>query len=163
GRATAMLRVAVLGANGFIGSRVVEVFHLNGIAEVRPVVRRISSIARSARFGLDCRVADGFDRRALSAAFANCEAVVHAVAGAAGVLRGPLGPVCAAASHAGVRGVVYLSPGAARGQSPPHGTTEESPLEHRQPIAYNNAKVWAERRLLRMRARGRVELVLLRP
>jgi uncharacterized protein YbjT (DUF2867 family) len=64
-----MLRVAVLGASGFIGSRVVEMFHLEGTAEVRPVVRGISSLAGPARFALDCRVADGFDRSALKESF----------------------------------------------------------------------------------------------
>jgi nucleoside-diphosphate-sugar epimerase len=49
------------------------------------------------------------------------------------------------------------------GQAPVAGTTESSPLSNRQSIPYNNAKVEAERRLLRLRAAGKVEVVLLRP
>src|SRR4029077_7478185 len=46
---------------------------------------------------------------------------------------------------------------------PVPGTNEASPVRRRQPIAYNNAKAWAERRLLAMRSSGSVELVVLRP
>jgi nucleoside-diphosphate-sugar epimerase len=158
-----MLRVAVLGASGFIGSRVVEMFHLEGTAEVRPVVRRISSLAGPARFALDCRVADGSDREALREAFSGCDVVLHAVAGDPRVILGTLAPVYEAAGEANVRRIVYLSSASVHGQAPPPGTTEETPLAMGQPIAYNDAKVRAERRLLRMRARGKVELVLLRP
>jgi len=63
-------RVAVLGAGGFIGSRVVESFHLQGFAEFRPIVRRISGLARSRRFNLDPRIADACDAQALRAALA---------------------------------------------------------------------------------------------
>ena len=158
-----MLKVAVLGASGFIGSRLVEMFHLEEIAEVRPIVRRVSSMAGPSRFQLDCRVADGLDREALASAFAGCEVVVHAVAGAPAVIVGALAPVYEAAQKAGVRRLVYLSTASVHGQAPANGTTERSRLSDRQPISYNNAKVRAERRLRRLRARGTVELVVLRP
>jgi nucleoside-diphosphate-sugar epimerase len=162
-----MWRVAILGANGFIGSRIVEMFHLQGIAEVRPVVRRVSSMVRPSRFRLDCRIADGFDRDALASAFAGCEVVIHAIAGDPGVIRSKLGPVYEAAQRAGLRRLIYISTASVHGQAPEPGTTERSPVSDRQPIEYNieynNAKVQAERRLLRLHARGAVELVPLRP
>jgi nucleoside-diphosphate-sugar epimerase len=156
-------RVAVLGAGGFIGSRVVESFHLQGWAEVRPIVRRVSGLARSRRFNLDSRIADGCDAQALRAALAGCEYVVHAIAGDNATIVGTVEPVYRAAEHAGVRRIVYLSSASVHGQSPAPGTNENTPLREDQPIAYNNAKVKAERRLLRMRANGCVEVVLLRP
>jgi nucleoside-diphosphate-sugar epimerase len=156
-------KVAVLGGGGFIGTRLVEMLHLEGMTEVRPVVRRVSSLARPSRFWLDCRVADAFDRKALRTAFSGCEAVVHAVAGDPGVILGTLAPAYEAAEEAGVRRLVYLSTASVHGQAPEAGTTEESPLRRRQTLEYNNAKVRAELRLRRLRARGSVELVLLRP
>jgi nucleoside-diphosphate-sugar epimerase len=158
-----MLKVAVVGANGFIGSRVVEMFHLEQMAEVRPVVRRISAMARLSRFDLDCRIADGFDREALATAFDGCDIVLHAIAGDPDVILGTLSPVYTAAQQAGVRRIVYLSSACVHGQAPAAGTTEASPLSDRQSIQYNNAKVRAERLLLRLRAAGEVEVVLLRP
>ena len=60
-----MLRVAVIGANGFVGSRLAEQWHLEGRAEIVPVVRRPEAAAAALRFALDCRVADALDERGL--------------------------------------------------------------------------------------------------
>ena len=49
------------------------------------------------------------------------------------------------------------------GQAPAPETDEDSPLSLWQEFAYNNAKVRAERALRRARAKGRVEMVMLRP
>jgi nucleoside-diphosphate-sugar epimerase len=157
------LKVAILGANGFIGNRIVEMLHLADLADVRPVVRRVASLASLSRFDVDCRVADAFDRAALCTAFAGCEVVVHAVAGDRKVILGTLAPTYDAAQAAGVRRLVYLSTATVHGQAPAPGTNENSPLHGRQPIPYNNAKVQAERRLRRLRRQGTVEVVILRP
>jgi nucleoside-diphosphate-sugar epimerase len=158
-----MLKVAILGANGFIGSRAVEMLHLGGLAEVRPIVRTLTSLARLSRFDLDCRIADACDRATLQSAFQGCDAVVHAVAGDRHTILGSLAPTYQAAQAAGVKRLVYLSTASVHGQAPTPGTDENSPLSDRQPIAYNNAKVQAERQLLALRQQGSVELVMLRP
>ena len=158
-----MLNVAILGANGFIGSRAVEIFHLGGLAEVRPIVRTMSSLARLSRFDLDCRVADAFDKSALRAAFEGCDVVVHAIAGDRKTIVESLAPTYQAAQEAGVRRLVYLSTASVHGQSPNPGTDENSPLDDTQPIDYNNSKVEAERQLRELRNKGSVELVMLRP
>ena len=158
-----MLKVAILGANGFIGSRTVELLHLAGLAEVRPIVRTVSGMARLSRFDLDTRVADAFDKQALRTAFAGCDVVVHAVAGDMRTILEPLTPIYQAAQEAGVGRLVYLSTASVHGQAPPPGVDETATLSDQQPIAYNNAKVQAERRLLELRKHGSVELVMLRP
>lgn len=158
-----MLNVAILGANGFIGSRTVEMFHLGGLAEVRPIVRTMSSLARLSRFDLDCRVADAFDQSALRAAFEGCEVVVHAIAGDRKTIVETLAPTYQAAQEAGVRRLVYLSTASVHGQSPSPGSDENSPLNANQPIDYNNSKVQAEQQLRELRNKGSVELVMLRP
>jgi nucleoside-diphosphate-sugar epimerase len=56
-----------------------------------------------------------------------------------------------------------MSTGSVHGQSPAPGTDESSPLHVHHVFAYNNAKVRAERKLRRLRARGTVEIVMLRP
>ncbi len=157
------MTIAIVGANGFIGSRAVELLHLEARADVRPIVRTPAGLARAARFRVDGRIADAGDRAALTAAFAGCDAVVHAVAGGRDTILGSLTPVYAAAQSAGVRRLVYLSSASVHGQDPPPGTNEESALHERHAIAYNNAKVRAERTLRSLRERGGVELVILRP
>jgi nucleoside-diphosphate-sugar epimerase len=158
-----MIKIAVLGANGFIGARITEMFALSKLTVVRPIVREYSSLARASRFDLDSRVADAFDQEALQAAFQGCEVVVHAVAGDIQTILGTLTPVYQAAQKAGVRRLVYLSSGSVHGQSPLPGADENSALSDKQILPYNNAKVQAERILSQLRSQGNVELVVLRP
>jgi nucleoside-diphosphate-sugar epimerase len=155
--------VAILGANGFIGRRLVEYLHLRELAQVRPLVRRPNALAGLAVFDLDCRIADALDAGALERALTGCDVLVHCVAGDAKTIVGAVGPAYAAAQRAGVRRLVYLSSASVHGQAPAAGTDEATPLRDDQPIAYNNAKVRAERQLQRLRATGGVELVILRP
>jgi nucleoside-diphosphate-sugar epimerase len=115
------------------------------------------------RFPIKGFVADAFDQQALRLAFRGCEVVVHAVAGDFDTIIGTIDPVYCAAEAEGVRRIVYLSSASVHGQSPSFGTSEESPLNDRQPVEYNNAKVRAERRLLQLRRRGPVDVVMLRP
>lgn len=155
--------VAILGAGGFIGSRMVERWHLTGWARVRPVVRRLRSVAAVARFDLEYRMADALDRQALARALEGCDVVVHAVAGSPRVIRTSAVNAYLAAQAAGVRRLVYLSTASVHGQAPEAGTDESSTLPRSQPLAYNRAKVQAEARLRALRERGGVELVVLRP
>ncbi|MFQ3588571.1 MAG: NAD-dependent epimerase/dehydratase family protein [Fimbriimonadaceae bacterium] len=156
------MRVAVLGANGFFGTRAVELWLAEGI-EVRPVVRSFASLARLSRWDLDCRVADARDEPSLRKAFEGCDVVVHAVAGNADVVEGTAAPALRAAHAAGVRRMVYLSSASVHGQDPPSGTTEDAPLSDRQWHWYNNAKVRAERALAAARRAGSCETVVIRP
>ena len=158
-----MLKVAILGANGFIGTRTVEMLHLEGLADVRPVVRSMYNLARLSKFDLDCRVADAFDQSALRTAFEGCDIVIHAIAGDHKTIVDSLSPTYYASEAAGVRRIVYLSSASVHGQSPGAGTDEKSTLDNRQPIAYNNSKVFAEEQLRKLRKNGSVEVVMLRP
>lgn len=156
------MRVALLGANGFVGIRAVERWLAQGL-DVRPVVRGYPSLARLSRWELDCRVADARDEAALREAFQGCEVVVHAVAGNADVVEGTAAPALRAAHSAGVRRMVYISSASVHGQNPAPGTNEDSPLSDRQWSWYNNAKVRAERSLAKARKGGSAEVVVLRP
>ena len=158
-----MVKVAVLGASGFVGSRLVEMLHLGGALEVRPVVRSFPSLARLARFDLDSRVAEGLDQEALTQALQGCEIVVHAIVGDPKVITGTIQPTYQAAQAAGVRRLIYLSTASVHGQAPEAGTTEDSPLNPRQPLPYNVAKIQAETLLRAQRETGSVEIVILRP
>ncbi|MBI2320640.1 MAG: NAD-dependent epimerase/dehydratase family protein [Chloroflexi bacterium] len=130
--------VAVLGASGFVGTRLIEWLVLRDLAQVRPIVRSYRSLARVARFDLDWRLADARDPVALERAYR-------------------------AAARAGVRRLVYVSSAVVHGLAPAPGTHDESPLLAKQPFAYNVSKVLAEERLRRLRADGAVEVVTLRP
>ncbi len=156
-------KVAVVGANGFIGSRVMELFHLGGHCEVIPVVRGVSSLARLCRFDLDWRLADARDAEALAKALTGCDALVHCAVGDTHVIESAAAALVPAAVRAGIRRVVYLSTASVHGQNPAAGVSEDSPLSDRQEIGYNNAKVRAERTLFRDLQGGPLELIALRP
>jgi nucleoside-diphosphate-sugar epimerase len=157
------MRIAVLGASGFVGSRFIEKMHLTGEAQVRPIVRNFSSLARMARFDLDWRVTDLSDVPKLTAALQECDVVLHSIVGDESVILGTIQPVYRAAQLAGVRRIIYLSSSSVHGLTPDVSTTEDSPLSDQQAFAYNNAKVRAERLWATMRTTGTVEVVGLRP
>jgi nucleoside-diphosphate-sugar epimerase len=152
------VKVAVIGASGFIGGHLLRGLRASG-ADARAVVRN----RRHFQHDPDHRIADACDVYALRDAIAGCEAIVDAVLGTDDVIVDSLAPLYAAAEAVGVRRFVYISSGSVHGQSPAPGTDETSRLSVRHSFAYNNAKVRAERKLRRLRARGTVELVILRP
>jgi nucleoside-diphosphate-sugar epimerase len=150
--------VALLGASGFVGSHLMRGLRERGEC-VRPVVHRSDSLPNET----DRRVADACDVYALRHAFRGCDTVVHAALGSEDVIVGSVAPVYAAAQAVGVRRLVYISTGSVHGQVPAPGSDERSRLTVSHLFPYNTAKVRAERRLLRLRHRGTVELVMLRP
>ena len=158
-----MRTIALIGAAGFVGTRFVEVFHLGGVAQVRPVVRHFKSLARLSRFQLDCRMADARDEPALTKAFEGCDVVVNAAVGDARTIEGIIDPVWKACLAARVRRLVYLSSGSVHGQAPGQGTDEMTLLSDQQWHWYNIAKVHAEWKLEKLRKTRGMELVVLRP
>jgi len=156
-------RIAVLGASGFVGSRLVELWHLTGRANVRPVVRNVASLARLARFDLDWRIADARDQEGMTKAFSGCDIVVNLIAADASIIVENAVLSYRAAQAAGVKRMVFMSSASVHGQAPAPGTDETSPLHTNHIFAYNNAKVRAERALMALRKTGSVELTILRP
>jgi nucleoside-diphosphate-sugar epimerase len=158
-----MRRIAVLGAGGFIGNRLVEQYAIRKVAEVVPIVRRPAALALAMRFKLPARIADAFDQGELVAAFEGCTELVCAIAGDVRTIVETVAPVYSAAERAGVRRIVYLSSAVVHGQAPAPHTDETSSLSLDQPFAYNRAKIEAEQLLQDLCVRGQTEAVILRP
>lgn len=158
-----MLTIGVVGASGFVGSRAVEMLHDEGMI-VRPIGRSTDSLTRFASMNLEGYVANAFDQAALEKAFRGCDVVIHSVLGSPGLIRGSVAPAYQAAQKAGVRRLIYLSSMIVHTSAPAPGTTESSPLVENQPgFPTHVAKIDAERRLLRLRQKGTVEVVIFRP
>ena len=154
---------AVIGASGFIGLRTVEGLHGRDGVNLRPVVRSATSLAVLARRRLDWRIADPRDLPALTEALRGCPVCLHAALGDPVQIERMATIAYRACAAAGVRRLVWLSSASVHGQNPPPGTDESTPLHESHPLAYNNAKVRAERRLEQLARDGRVEVVRLRP
>jgi len=71
--------IAVTGAAGFVGSRLIRLLRAEGLP-VRGVVRSTRDVAPLRDLGCEIAVADVRERRSLEPAFAGCSAVVHLVA-----------------------------------------------------------------------------------
>jgi nucleoside-diphosphate-sugar epimerase len=155
--------VAVLGANGFIGSRLVEKLTLGRLATVRPIVRSINSMVRAARFDLDCRIAEATERASVEPHLKGCDVLFHCVIGDRDTIVKSAQAAYEAAAHAGVKRLVYLSSAVVHGESPRPGTREDSELVVDSPIEYCASKIMAEKLLRRISADRAVELVILRP
>ncbi|MFN3683198.1 MAG: NAD-dependent epimerase/dehydratase family protein [Fimbriimonadaceae bacterium] len=154
------MRVAVLGANGFIGTRLMERLLLGGTCQARALIRRPSALARLARFpAVDFRITDALNPERLAADLAGCDALIHAMVGDERQIVAAASVAAKACASVGAR-LVYLSSASVHGQNPPAGTNETSPVSDKQPVAYNNAKVRAERALARS---GHRDLAILRP
>jgi nucleoside-diphosphate-sugar epimerase len=147
----------VFGASGFIGAHAVAQLRARGLS-VRAVARDLRGVEP-----VDGKVADALDVAALTAAFRGCDVIVHAVYTEPGTAGREMAAAYVACQAAGVRRIVHLSTASVHGQAPHPSTDERSPLSLWQEFAYNNAKVRAERALRRARARGSVEIVMLRP
>jgi nucleoside-diphosphate-sugar epimerase len=157
------MKVAIIGANGFIGSRLVEQFHLGQLHTVVPIVRRPASLALPARFSVEWRLGDALNADSLAKALQGCDAVVHAAIGDPVQIEQMPAILCAAAATAGIKRVVYLSSASVHGQNIAVGTTESSPLSTDQAMEYNNAKVRAEKSFFSETARYKQTGYALRP
>jgi nucleoside-diphosphate-sugar epimerase len=156
-------RVAVIGASGFVGLRTVELLSARTDLAVVPIVRAAASLAVLARQRLDWRIAGFLDEAALAEALRGSTVCIHAALGDAGQIVRMAEVTYRACARAGVRRLVWLSSASVHGQDCAPGTDENAPLHDRHPLVYNNAKVRAERRLVRLARDRRVEVVRLRP
>ena len=156
-------RVGIIGANGFIGSRVVELFHLSGYAHC--------GADREAGCGARKRIAlcSGRPRRGRTG-YASFDSRLHGLR----LCRSRRGwrpannrkddRACVSRSGGGGRPALDLFKQRVRAWSvTAAGHSEASELNDRQSIDYNNAKVRAELRLAHLRQLGKVEVAVLRP
>lgn len=155
------MRVAITGASGFVGNRVLETFVLGDKHEVMPVVHSNSSLALAGRFDRPWRVTDHFDTDKLSQAFDGCECVIHAAFGSPLVSMSRA--VYRAADRAGVRRLVVLSSASVYNQNVAPGTSEATPLPGQPATSYNAAKIAADATIRALRAKGSTEVVFLMP
>lgn len=157
------MKIAIIGAGGFIGNRIVEQLHLGGTHTVVPIVRKPYRLALPARFDLEWRLGDALDAVSLTRALTGCDAVVHAALGDPRQIEAMPAILAKAAAAAGVSRLIYLSSASVHGQAPAQGTTESTPLHTAHSMDYNNAKVRAEQSFFRETARHQSAGFALRP
>ncbi|MGW7026923.1 NAD-dependent epimerase/dehydratase family protein [Streptomyces xanthophaeus] len=166
--------VAVTGASGFIGGRLVERLALGTHAQIRPVVRGFGRAARLSvlpQDRIEFRRGDLMSVESLREAFTGCDTVVHCGFGSDGdesarwaaTVEGTAN-VLAAARQAGVRRVVHLSTIDVYDATGAGELTEESPARPADPAdrEYEQQKLAAEQAVLAADGGG-LETVVLQP
>ncbi|MES2695353.1 MAG: NAD-dependent epimerase/dehydratase family protein [Verrucomicrobiota bacterium] len=157
------MKIAIIGASGFVGLRLLERLHLGGKAEVVPIVHAPRSLAVVARFDLPWKVCDPADEQQLEAALRGCDYVIHSALGDSKKIVAMARALYPAAERAGIKRIVALSSAAVHTLVPAPGTDETSPVVVKQKSDYNRAKAEAELILNSARRSGKTELVQLRP
>jgi nucleoside-diphosphate-sugar epimerase len=156
-------KIAVIGSSGFIGSRLIERLALEQAAEIKAIVRNISSYPRLARFDIEIEIGDLMDLESLSRAFRGCSIVFHTAVGDSQTNVKGIENTLVAASKTGVKRVVYLSSAVVHGYNPSPETNDDSPLMKNQPFEYSNSKIKAEYIIRKLRKQQSVDVVVLRP
>jgi nucleoside-diphosphate-sugar epimerase len=155
-------RILVTGAGGFIGARLVEVLHCAGDWQVVAGVRRWSTAARVARFGVELAQCDIRNAEQVTRALLGATHLVHcAVTGddRATIVEGTR-VLMEGALQAGVRKVVHLSTVDVYGR-PEGEVVEERPYGVTGRV-YGDSKIEAEEAVRSVAERG-LPVTILRP
>jgi len=160
-----MSGVAIIGAGGFVGSRLIESLVLDGCTNVRAVVRSYRNIAAFCQYGdaVDTRLANAEDPVSLAAALEGAVVAVNLTTGPpSGIVRSTRA-ILEACARAGVRRLVHLSSAVVYGDvTEPIGDDDPPVARHWMP--YARAKAESERWLLgQIERQHDVEIIVLRP
>lgn len=158
------MSVAIIGAGGFVGTRLIESLVLDGRTGVRPIVRSYRNMAGLCRFGaaVDVQRADAEKTASLTAALRGMDTAVNVTTGPpAGIVRSTAA-IHEACVSAGVKRLVHLSSAVVYGDVPVPIDDDHPPLKkHWMPYARAKAasEVWLRQRL----DDPRLDVVVLRP
>jgi nucleoside-diphosphate-sugar epimerase len=156
--------IAIIGAGGFVGSRLTESLVLAGHAGIHAVVRSYRNTAGLCRFGssIDVRRANAEEMLSLSEALAGVHTVVNVTTGAPAAIVRSTSAIYTACVRAGVSRFVHLSSAVVYGDVlTPLGDDDPPVAKHWMPYARAKgaAEVWLRERL----PSDKLDVVVLRP
>lgn len=160
-----MRPIAIIGAGGFVGTRLVESLVLGGGAEIRAVVRAYRNFASLSRFGpaVSIEIANAEDRASLERAIRGASTVVNLTTGApAGIARSTKA-IFEACAAAGVRRLVHLSSAVVFGEVASPGINDDSPPDTKHWMPYARAKANSEVWLREQAPKASCQVAVLRP
>ena len=161
-----MTRIALVGAGGFVGSRMLEMAALGhpalSGAELVPIIRQARGIARNSKLGLSSFVPIAVpDVRSLARAFDGCSMIVNLTMGDNSRILPDVQQMHEACRQAGVPAFLHVSSAEVFGRCDISGLTDDSPWLRGHWMPYARAKGEAEDWLRAQSGGPRV--VVLRP
>jgi len=157
--------IAIIGAAGLVGSRLIETCMLSGVRDINPIVRNNYNLARLCRFGLDdrIRIADADNERQLLEGIKGSPIVVNLVSGDPDGIIESTKVIHKACIKMGVKRLIHLSSAVVYGQVESSHIHDDSPLEKNHWMPYARAKIAAENFLRMVSGLSSLEIVILRP
>jgi len=156
-------RVAIVGAGGFVGARLLSHGIGRNDGEVIAVVRSLSSVARVANLGAAYRVADAEKPEALTRAFAGCDVVVNLSKPSPDRIVPTTATCYRAAVAARARLFVHFSSGAVYAPVSRRDLPDDAPARRDLWMAYAREKARADEFLRAQMPERRCAVVVLRP
>lgn len=148
------MRIAVLGASGFVGSALVERLVASGDWEVMPFVHSSGNAWRIARLGLNLSRLDLLARADLQQALRGCSHIVNCTRGDDEVMLKGFRQLLDCARQEGVQRFVHLSSVAVYGDPPVAGSETEDARGRPAHGSYGWVKLRQDQMLQRAAARG---------
>lgn len=157
------MRIAVLGAGGFVGSRLMEQAALTPAWTLVPVLRSPKNLARLSKLGVTARFADTSRVDSLAAALQGHEAVINLAAGDWTSIRADAALAYEASARAGARLLIHLSSAVVFGRVQSPDIHDDSPPELDSWMLYAREKGQAENFLRAQLSTDGPRVVVLRP
>jgi nucleoside-diphosphate-sugar epimerase len=160
-----MEKIAVIGAGGFVGTRLIESLVLDDIHQVTAVVRNYQHMAKLGRFGtkIGLRIADAQNERQLAAALRECSMVVNLVTSRPKAIVRSTMAIYRACIQAKVKRFIHMSSAVVFGQVVSADIDDDAPIISKHWMPYARAKAKSEHFLRKVAPTGSVEVVVLRP
>ena len=157
-----MKPIAIIGAGGYVGARLIERAELLGDISLVPIARSSRSQGRLARFGMRTVRGDAADPASLVPLLKGCGMVVNLTMGDDRRIVGDAQSIHDACQKAEVPLFVHMSSAEVFGRAEAEDLTDESAPDGRHWMAYGRAKAAAEA-WLRSHSDGPLQVVILRP
>lgn len=158
-----MLRVAVVGGGGFVGSRLIALGRIETPFTMIPVLRSFRGLGRLGPDGEGAVIIETRDLAALTAALRGCEAVVNATSGDVLHIEEDTKTIVKACRNAGVKRLIHISSTIVFGRVADSKIDDDSPTNMHAWNLYARNKARAEAWLHTQMGGGSLQIVVLRP
>jgi nucleoside-diphosphate-sugar epimerase len=156
-------RIAILGAGGFLGARLVERSLLAGDERVVPILRYPRGLAKLSRLAPGWRRGDASKPDELVTVLRDCRVVVNLTTGADDRILPDTAALVEACLKAGVKRLIHMSSASVYGQVPTSNLPDDAPPLPDLWMEYAREKGRAEAHLRGLMGNCGLEITVLRP